>query len=116
MNKVSRVRLRSRLKAAIRAFRGKPVGHLYLGVDVKRCSDCRGAPPVDQPPKTFGDQLRRDLFLMGDTELATWLARTIIVGCLRDYEGCQSAQTCRACWERYLKMTPEEVVRDSTST
>lgn len=41
MNKVSRVRFRSRLKAAIRAFRGKPAGHLYLGVDVKRCSECR---------------------------------------------------------------------------
>lgn len=112
MNKVSRVRFRSRLKAAIRAFRGKTVANLYLGVEVKRCSDCRSALPVDQPIKTFGDQLRRDLFLMDNTALAAWLARTILVGCMRDYEGCQSEQTCRACWERYLSMTPEEVVRD----
>ena len=41
MNKIYRPHLRSRLKAAIRAFRGKPAGHLYLGVDVKRCSECR---------------------------------------------------------------------------
>lgn len=116
MNKIYRPNLRSRLKAAIHAFRGKSVGHIYFGVDVKRCSDCRSAPPVDQPVKTFGDQLRRDLFLMDNTELASWLARTILVGCMRDYEGCQSEQTCRACWERYLAMTPEEVVRDSTST
>lgn len=116
MNEINHAKLRSRLKAAIRAFCGKPVGHLYLGVDVRRCSDCRRAPAVDQPPKTFGDQLRKDLFLMDDAELAAWLARTIIVGCMRDYEGCQSEQTCRACWERYLKMTPKEVVRDSTST
>ena len=112
MSKIYRLNLRRRLKAAIRAFRGKPVANLYLGVEVKRCSDCRSASPVDQPIKTFGDQLRRDLFLMNNTALAAWLTRTILVGCMRDCEGCQSEQTCRACWERYLSMTPEEVVRD----
>lgn len=41
MNKIYRPNLRRRLKAAIHAFRGKSVGHIYFGVDVKRCSECR---------------------------------------------------------------------------
>ena len=32
--------LLDRIRAAIRAFRGKPIGSVSFGIDVKRCSEC----------------------------------------------------------------------------
>jgi len=30
----------TRIRAAIKAFRGKPIGHLYYGLEIKECSKC----------------------------------------------------------------------------
>lgn len=40
MNKVKKTTLWDRLKAAARAFKGRPVSALTLGVEVKRCDKC----------------------------------------------------------------------------
>ena len=42
MNEVKRLTLKDRIKAAVRAFKGKPKNHLTvdLGVSVHRCSEC----------------------------------------------------------------------------
>ena len=32
--------LRKRIKAAVRAFKGKPTDCIHLGVEVKRCDEC----------------------------------------------------------------------------
>lgn len=40
MNQVSKTTLLDRIKNAIRAFQGKPIQTLYLGLDVKRCDEC----------------------------------------------------------------------------
>ena len=44
MNKIKIMSLRDRVKAAIRAFRGQPIGSLYFGIEVKRCSECHAVP------------------------------------------------------------------------
>lgn len=40
MNKVKKTGLWGRLKAAARAFAGKPAPSIVLGLDVKRCDEC----------------------------------------------------------------------------
>lgn len=40
MNKVKKTGLWGRLKAAARAFRGKPAGSITFGLEIKRCSEC----------------------------------------------------------------------------
>jgi hypothetical protein len=40
MNTVKKTTLLSRFRAAIKAFRGKPIGHLYYGLELKECSKC----------------------------------------------------------------------------
>lgn len=40
MNKVKRLGILDRVRAARRAFMGKPSGHLTFGLEIKRCSDC----------------------------------------------------------------------------
>ena len=40
MNRLQRTSLLDRIKNAIRAFQGKPIQTLYLGLDVKRCDEC----------------------------------------------------------------------------
>lgn len=40
MNTVKKTTLISRLKAAIKAFRGKPISHLYVGLELKECRKC----------------------------------------------------------------------------
>ena len=39
-NTVKKTTLVERFKRAINAFKGNPVGNLYLGIDVKRCDQC----------------------------------------------------------------------------
>ena len=46
MNKIKPTSLRDRVKAAVRAFRGKPISTLFLGVEVKRCDKCDAVPLV----------------------------------------------------------------------
>ena len=46
MNKIKITSLRDRVKAAIRAFRGQPIGSLCFGIEVKRCSECHAVPVV----------------------------------------------------------------------
>ena len=40
MNTVKKTTLLSRFRAAIKAFRGKPIGHLCYGLELKECSKC----------------------------------------------------------------------------
>ena len=40
MNKVKKATLLDRIRAAVRAFQGKPAETLNLGIDVKRCDEC----------------------------------------------------------------------------
>ena len=40
MNTISQTTLMDRIKNAIRAFQGKPIQSISLGVDVKRCDEC----------------------------------------------------------------------------
>lgn len=40
MNRLKQTTLLDRIKNAIRAFQGKPIQTLYLGLDVKRCDEC----------------------------------------------------------------------------
>lgn len=40
MSEVRRTNFLDRLENAIRAFNGKPIGSVYLGLDVKRCDKC----------------------------------------------------------------------------
>ena len=40
MNTINQVTLMDRIKNAIRAFRGKPIQSISLGLDVKRCDEC----------------------------------------------------------------------------
>lgn len=40
MNNMKRTTLMDRIKNAIRAFQGKPIQSISLGVDVKRCDEC----------------------------------------------------------------------------
>ena len=39
-NKIKRTTLLDRLKNAIRAFQGKPIQSISLGIDIKRCDEC----------------------------------------------------------------------------
>lgn len=41
MNAVKKTTLIDRIRAAIKAFRGKPIGHLYYGLEIKECSKCK---------------------------------------------------------------------------
>lgn len=44
MEKLKKRTLIDRIRDAIKAFRGKSIGSIQFGIDVKRCSDCdRGA-------------------------------------------------------------------------
>lgn len=40
MNKVKKTTLLDRIRAAVRAFQGKPAKSINLGIDVKRCDEC----------------------------------------------------------------------------
>lgn len=40
MNTIGQVTLMDRLKNAIRAFQGKPIQSISLGIDIKRCDEC----------------------------------------------------------------------------
>ena len=40
MNEIKKMNFTDRLRNAIRAFKGKPISTLYLGMDVKRCDQC----------------------------------------------------------------------------
>ena len=40
MNKVKKTTLLDRIRAAVRAFQGKPAESINLGIDVKRCDEC----------------------------------------------------------------------------
>lgn len=40
MNKIKKATFAGRIRNAWRAFCGKPVDRLYLGVNVKQCKDC----------------------------------------------------------------------------
>lgn len=40
MNEVKRLGVRGRIRAAWRAFIGKPAGHLNYGLEIKRCDKC----------------------------------------------------------------------------
>jgi hypothetical protein len=46
MNKVKKTTLWDRLKAAARSFKGQPVSTLTVGLEVKRCSECRRKEPA----------------------------------------------------------------------
>ena len=39
-NKIKQTTLMNRLKNAVRAFRGRPIQSLTLGLDIKRCDQC----------------------------------------------------------------------------
>ena len=40
MNQVKPTTLGTRIRAAIRAFKGEPIGSLTFGIDIKKCSEC----------------------------------------------------------------------------
>lgn len=40
MNTIGQTTLMDRIKNAIRAFQGKPIRSISLGIDVKRCDEC----------------------------------------------------------------------------
>lgn len=40
MNNVKMTTLGDRIRAAIRAFKGQPIGQLTFGVDIKKCCEC----------------------------------------------------------------------------
>ncbi len=40
MNTIKQTTLIERFQNAIRAFRGKPIGSVQFGIDVKRCDEC----------------------------------------------------------------------------
>lgn len=40
MNNINRTTLMDRIKNAVRAFQGKPIQSISLGLDVKRCDEC----------------------------------------------------------------------------
>lgn len=40
MNEVKRTTFVDRLRNAVKAFKGQPIGSLYFGVDLKRCDEC----------------------------------------------------------------------------
>lgn len=40
MNNINRVTFMDRIRNAIRAFQGKPIQSISLGLDVKRCDEC----------------------------------------------------------------------------
>ena len=40
MNEIKKLTLRDRIKDAINAFRGRKIGSLHFGVDLKRCDEC----------------------------------------------------------------------------
>ena len=40
MNKVKKTTFIDRFKNAVKAFKGKPIGSVQFGVDVKRCDQC----------------------------------------------------------------------------
>ena len=40
MNTISQTTFMDRIKNAIRAFKGKPIQSISLGIDVKRCDEC----------------------------------------------------------------------------
>lgn len=40
MNNVKKTTLKDRIRAAVRAFQGKPKDHIDVGVRVNRCSEC----------------------------------------------------------------------------
>lgn len=40
MNEVKKLTFRDRIRDAVNAFRGRKIGSLQFGVDVKRCSEC----------------------------------------------------------------------------
>lgn len=48
MNNVQKDSLVSRLRAAWRALSDKPTKTLGLGVDIKRCDECRGGGPFGE--------------------------------------------------------------------
>lgn len=41
MNEVKRTTFVDRLRNAVKAFKGQPIGSLYFGVDLKRCDECQ---------------------------------------------------------------------------
>lgn len=45
MNKAKKTTLWDRLKAAARAFKGKPAGSITFGLEIKRCSECKRKEP-----------------------------------------------------------------------
>ena len=49
MNKLKRTTFGDRLKAAVRAFKGRPISQLYLGLEVKRCDECEYKNHVNWP-------------------------------------------------------------------
>lgn len=49
MNEVKPTTLMDRIQSAIRAFKGKPIGSLQFGVEVKRCSECGYKNPTNWP-------------------------------------------------------------------
>ena len=40
MNELKKLSLRERFRDAVNAFRGRKIGSIHLGIDVKRCSEC----------------------------------------------------------------------------
>lgn len=49
MNEVKPTTLGDRIRAAIRAFKGQPIGQLTFGVDIKKCSECEYKSLVNWP-------------------------------------------------------------------
>lgn len=45
MNEVKKTTLKDRIRAAVRAFQGKPKDHIDVGVRVNRCSECERLGP-----------------------------------------------------------------------
>lgn len=64
MNEVKKTTLKDRIRAAVRAFQGKPALHLDLGVKVHRCSEC------ERPVTSFFGCYEDEVFLPRISESA----------------------------------------------
>ena len=49
MNKPKFTTLSDRIKAAIRAFKGRPIDYITFGVDIKKCNECEYKNPFYWP-------------------------------------------------------------------
>lgn len=64
MNEVKKTTLLDRIRAAVRAFQGKPKDHIDVGVRVNRCSEC------ERPVTSFFGCYEDEVFLPRISESA----------------------------------------------